>query len=64
MTEEEKNAAAAYIKLQGDVRQLIMDTVRDAISGELRNNVISIVIYDGMFDSRVKDVIKNQMNKH
>lgn len=27
MTEEEKNAAAAYIKLQLDVRQLILDTV-------------------------------------
>ena len=64
MTEEEKNAAAAYIKLHEDVKQLVVDIVHSALNSELRNNVVSTVVYDGMFDSRVKDVIKNQMNKH
>jgi len=64
MTEEEKNQAAAYIKLQDDVKKLIVDIVSNALQSELRNNVISTVVYDGMFDSRVRDVIKNQMNKY
>lgn len=64
MTTEEENQAAAYIKLHEDVEKLIVDIVNKALQSELRNNVISTVVYDGMFDSRVRDVIKNQMNKY
>ena len=33
MTDEEKNAAAAYIKLQDDVKKLILDVVRNELMG-------------------------------
>ena len=33
MTDEEKNAAAAYIKLQFDVKKLILDVVRNELAG-------------------------------
>ena len=32
MTDEEKNAAAAYIKLHDDVRKLILDVVRNELT--------------------------------
>lgn len=64
MTEEEKVAAAAYIKLQDDVKKLIVDAVRDAISGELRGTLMTAVVYDGMFETRVKEVVKKQMEKY
>lgn len=64
MTEEEKVAAAAYIKLQDDVKKLIVDAVRDAISGELRGTLVNAVVYDGMFGTRVKEVVKGQMEKY
>lgn len=61
MTEEEQ--AAAFIKLQEDVRKLIVDTVRDAISGELRSALTATILYDYQFETRIKDVVKNQMSK-
>ncbi len=63
MTEEEKQAAA-YIKLQDDVKKLIVDAVRDAISGELRGTLVNAVVYDGMFGTRVKEVVRGQMEKY
>lgn len=64
MTEEEKIAAAAYIKLQDDVKKLIVDAVRDAISGELRGTLVNAVVYDGVFGTRVKEVVRGQMEKY
>lgn len=64
MTEEEKVAATAYIKLQDDVKKLIVDAVRDAISGELRGTLVNAVVYDGMFGTRVKEVVRGQMEKY
>ena len=63
MTEEDKERVAAYLKLQDDVKRLILDTVRDAPSGELRSQLTATTLYDYQFENRVKDVIKNQMNK-
>lgn len=59
MTDE----AAAYIKLQDDVKRLILDTVRDAISGELRSALTATILYDYQLETRIKDVVKNQMSK-
>ncbi len=67
MTEEEKNNAAAYIKLQDDVRQLIIDTVfaeMQNYSGLLQSHIKTNIIYAPEFEQKVKDVIKNQMMKY
>ena len=67
MTEEEKASAAAYIKLQDDVRQLIIDTVFKELNnygGVVHNQVKTGVIYAPEFEQKVKDIIKNQMMKY
>jgi len=67
MTEEEKESAAAYIKLQDDVRQLIVDTVYKELNnygGVVHNQVKTGVIYSPEFEQKVKEVIKNQMMKY
>lgn len=66
MTEEEKEAAAAYMKLQDDVRQLIIDTVYKELNnygGLLHNQIKTGVLHNYDFEQRVKDIIKNQMFK-
>ena len=66
MTEEEKEVAAAYLKLQDDVRQLIINTVHSELnnySGMLHSQIKSGVIHSYDFEQKVKDVIKNQMFK-
>jgi hypothetical protein len=67
MTEEEKNNAAAYMKLQDDVKQLIIDTVYKELGnygGLLHNQIKTGVIYSSEFNQKVKDVIKDQMMKY
>ena len=67
LTEEEKNNAAAYIKLQDDVRQLIIDTVYKELNnygGMVHKQVKTGVIYSPEFEQKVKEVIKNQMMKY
>jgi hypothetical protein len=67
MTEEEKNNAAAYMKLQDDVKQLIIDTVYKELSnygGLLHNQIKTGVIYSSEFNQKVKEVIKDQMMKY
>jgi len=66
MTEEEKNAAAAYVKLHDDVRQL----VRDSLIASLRSNdyelttlLQNLTLGSHLLDSRVKQVITNQMQR-
>ena len=66
MTEEQKESAAAYIKLQLDVRQLIIDTVLSEMQyygSPLHNHIKTGVLYSTEFDSKVKDIIRNQMMK-
>ena len=66
MTEEEKEVAAAYIKLQDDVKQLIINTVHSELNnygGMLHSQIKSGVIHSYDFEQKVKDVIKNQMFK-
>jgi hypothetical protein len=67
MTEEEKNAAAAYIKLHEDVQQLIVNAVLKELQnygGLLHGHIKASVMYSPELETKVKDVIKNQMNKH
>ena len=66
MTEEEKNQAAAYIKLQDDVKELIVETVTKALNDwdfKLRQAVTQTVVGAPELDQRIKDVIRNQMSK-
>jgi len=66
MTEEEKEVAAAYIKLQDDVRQLIIDTVHKELNnyGGLLHNQIKAGVLSGYdFEQRIKDVVRTQMTK-
>lgn len=66
MTEEEKEVAAAYLKLQDDVRQLIINTVHSELNnygGMLHSQIKSGVIHSYDFEQKVKDIIKNQMFK-
>jgi hypothetical protein len=66
MTDEEKASAAAYIKLQDDVKQLIIDTVHKELNnygGLLHNQIKAGVMLSYEFEQKVRDIIKNQMMK-
>jgi hypothetical protein len=66
MTDEEKDSAAAYLKLHDDVKQLIIDTVYKELqnySSLMHMNVKANVIYSNELEQKIKDVIKNQMMK-
>ena len=66
MTEEDKEVAAAYMKLQDDVKQLIIDTVYKELQnygGMLHSQVKTGVLYGYEFEQKVRDVVKNQMMK-
>jgi hypothetical protein len=67
MTEEEKNAAAAYIKLHEDVKQLILDTVLEEMRlhmyGLLTTQIKQHTIFSPEFKDQVKTIIRDQMNK-
>ena len=67
MTEDEKNQAAAYIKLHDDVRQLIVDTINKELqnySSSVYSAIRAHTMHHSEFETRVRDVIKNQMNKY
>jgi hypothetical protein len=66
MTEEDKEAAAAYMKLHDDVKSLIIETVYNELTnyGSLFHAHIKANIlpsYD--LEVRVKDIVRNQMSK-
>jgi hypothetical protein len=66
MTEEEKQAAA-YIKLQDDVRRLIVDTVYKEMmdyGSPLHSHIAAGMLHTQNFKDAVKNVIKDQMNKY
>lgn len=66
MSEEEKQAAA-YLKLQDDVRQLIVDAVFKELQNygsPLHNHISASILYGQNFKDQVKNVIKEQMNKY
>ena len=68
MTDEEKNTAAAYIKLHEDVKELIFTTLIDELQlnyqGPFANYVRNHVIMSTEAEQKIKAVVSNQMNKH
>ena len=67
MTEEEKASASAYLKLQDDVRQLIIDTVYQELhnyGGVIQTQIKAAVLLSPDMEHKVKDIIKNQMMKY
>ena len=67
MTDEEKQAAEAYIKLHDDVRQLIVDTVLNELmtpSSAMYTQIQINTLNGYPFKDAVKNVIKDQMNKY
>lgn len=66
MTEEEKNAAAAYIKLHEDVKQLIRDMLVEILDGydrDVMRGIQNSTLGNPLFESRVKQVITAQMQR-
>jgi hypothetical protein len=66
MTEDEKNTAAAYIKLQDDVKELVKEALV-AILMVYDNDVVKriqdVTLGHPAFDIRVKQVITTQMQR-
>ena len=66
MTEEEKNQAAAYIKLHEDVKQLVRDSLVKILR-EYDTDVVRAIqdstLGNPLFESRVKQVITAQMQR-
>jgi len=63
---KDEDQAAVYIKLQDDVRQLIVDTIAKALNDwdfKLRQAVVQSVVQTPELEQRIKDVIRNQMSK-
>ena len=66
MTDEEKASAAAYIKLQDDVKRLIIDTVYKELhnySSPIHIHIKSGLLHTYDFEQRIRDIIRNQMTK-
>jgi len=67
MTQEEKDSAAAYMKLQLDVRQLIVDTIHAELQNygsPLQSNIAAGILFSQRFKDEVKNVVKDQMMKY
>lgn len=66
MTDEEKASAAAYMKLQDDVKQLIIDTVYKELhnySSPIHGQIKAGLLHTYDFEQRIRDIIRNQMTK-
>ena len=66
MTEEDKERAAAYLKLQEDVKQLIVDTMYKELQNygsPMHAQIAASLLYSQPFKDAVKNVIREQMNK-
>ena len=66
MTEDEKNTAAAYIKLQDDVKQLVRENliaILSAYDNDVVRRIQDVTLGNQAFDIRVKQVITNQMQR-
>jgi hypothetical protein len=66
MTDEEKNQAAAYIKLHEDVKQLVRDSLVEIFRGydnEVVTRIQNITLGNPLFETRVKQVITAQMQR-
>jgi len=67
MTDEDKQAAEAYIKLHDDVKGLIVNTIYAELqnySSLLHTHIQANVLHGPQFKAEVKRVIKEQMDKY
>ena len=68
MTDEEKNAAAAYVKLHADVKDLILTTILDEMQlnaqGPFANYMRNHIIMSTEAEQKIKSVIRDQWNRH
>jgi hypothetical protein len=68
MAEEEKNQAAAYVKLHEDVKDLILTTILDEMQlnpqGPFANYMRNHILFCVEAEQKIKDVVRNQMNKY
>jgi hypothetical protein len=66
MTEDEKNQAAAYIKLQDDVKELVKQALIEILikyDHDVVKRIQDVTLGNAAFDIRVKQVITNQMQR-
>jgi hypothetical protein len=66
MTEEERQAAEAYLKLHDDIKQLIVDTIYKELmnyGSPLHSQIKAGVLHGYDFEQKVKNIIQNQMMK-
>ncbi len=66
MTEEEENQAAAYIKLQDDVKALVKGALLEILRSydyEVVHKIQDLTIGTPEFERRVKQTITNQMQR-
>ena len=67
MEVRDEDQAAAYLKLQDDVNKLIVDTIQIELmkpSSLLHTYIVAPLLNSYAFKEKVKDVIKEQMNKY
>lgn len=63
----EEDQAAAYMKLQLDVRQLIVDTIYNELmnyGSPLHSHIAAGMLHTQNFKDAVKNVVRDQMNKY
>ena len=66
MTEEEKNQAAAYIKLQDDVKALVKEVLLEILKEynyDVNAHLQNVTLGHPAFEARVKQFITQQMQR-
>jgi hypothetical protein len=68
MTDEDKQAAEAYVKLHGDVKDLILTTILDEMQlnpqGPFANYMRDHILMSREAEQKIKNVIIAQMNRY
>ena len=68
MTDEDKTQAAAYTKLHGDVKDLILTTILDEMQlnpqGPFANYMRDNILMSREAEQKIKSVIITQMNRY
>ena len=67
MTEEERQAAEAYLKLHDDIKQLIVDTIYKELmnyGSPLHSHIAAGMLHTQNFKDAVKNVVRDQMSKY
>lgn len=68
MSDEDKNQAAAYIKLQADVKDLILTTILDEMQlnsqGPFANYMRDHIVMSREAEQKIINVIVTRMNRY